>query len=272
VNGTIGLIIDMDGVLYRNRTPLEGARELLDFLKSSGIPYVLLTNNSTLTAADYKEKLLGMGMDVPEDRIVTSGMVAVNYMKNHLEEGPVFVIGGRGLVREVERLGWSIVSLKEARRKWREVRHVMVGLDPSLTYDKLKYAVLAIRNGATFIGTNPDTTYPAEDGLYPGAGSIIAAVKAATEVEPIVVGKPNEPAYEMVKGRLGADELWMVGDRLDTDVLFAKRFGMKTVMVLTGVSTLEDVKESEIKPDLVVPSVRELLEYFKVLEEGNGDE
>jgi len=263
----IGLILDMDGVLYRNRTPIDGAGELLEFLRSRDIPHVLLTNNSTLTAADYRAKLQGMGMDVPEDRIVTSGMVAASYMVNHLREGPVFVIGGRGLVEEIGGTGWDVVDWRDAKELWRDVEHVVVGLDPDLTYEKLKYAVLAIEEGATFVGTNPDTTYPAEEGLYPGAGSIIAAITAATGREPVIVGKPNEPAYEMVREKLGADEIWMVGDRLDTDVEFARRFGMKAVLVLSGVSTLEDVERSDCRPDLVVPSVRELLEYLRAIAE-----
>ncbi|WP_297536413.1 HAD hydrolase-like protein, partial [Thermococcus sp.] len=144
-----------------------------------------------------------------------------------------------------------------------------VGLDPGLTYEKLKYGTLAIRKGASFIGTNPDTTYPAEEGLYPGAGAIIASLRASTEKDPLIIGKPNEPVYEIVREKLGSvDEIWMVGDRLDTDIAFAKRFGMKAIMVLTGVSTLEDVERSEVKPDLVLPSVRELLDYLRTLPVG----
>lgn len=159
--------------------------------------------------------------------------------------------------REMERLGWGVVSLEDARKgAWKRIKHVVVGLDPELTYEKLKYGTLAIRNGASFIGTNPDTTYPAEEGLYPGAGAIIAALRASTDREPVIIGKPNEPAYEVVKDKLGdVEELWMVGDRLDTDIAFAKRFGMKAIMVLTGVSTLKDVAESGIKPNLVLPDV-----------------
>ncbi|ASJ11565.1 HAD-IIA family hydrolase [Thermococcus thioreducens] len=265
----IGLIFDMDGVIYRGSEPIEGARELINFLKEVGIPFIFLTNNSTRDPAMYREKLLSIGIDVPEEVIVTSGLATRLYMERHFEPGNVFVIGGEGLHREMERLGWGIVGIEEARKgAWRQVRYVVVGLDPDMTYEKLKYATLAIRNGARFIGTNPDTTYPAEEGLYPGAGSIIAALKASTGKEPLIIGKPNEPAYEVARSKLdGVDEIWMVGDRLDTDILFAKRFGMKAVMVLTGVSTLKDVKETGIRPDLVLPSVRELLEYLKTLTE-----
>ena len=242
----IGLIFDMDGVIYRGKEPVEGAGELIRFLKEKGIPFIFLTNNSTRDPSMYREKLLSMGIDVPEEVIVTSGLATRLYMERHMEPGKVFVIGGDGLHREV-----------------------VVGLDPALTYEKLKYATLAIRNGARFIGTNPDTTYPAEEGLYPGAGSIIAALRASTDVEPIIIGKPNEPAYEVARSRLNADEIWMVGDRLDTDIAFAKRFGMKAVMVLTGVSTLKDVEETGTRPDLVIPSVKELLDYMETVMEAS---
>ncbi len=266
----IGLIFDMDGVIYRGKEPVEGAGELIRFLKEKGIPFIFLTNNSTKDPSMYREKLLSMGIDVPEEVIVTSGLATRLYMERHMEPGKVFVIGGDGLHREMERLGWGIVGIDDARKGlWKEVKYVVVGLDPALTYEKLKYATLAIRNGARFIGTNPDTTYPAEEGLYPGAGSIIAALRASTDVEPIIIGKPNEPAYEVARSRLNADEIWMVGDRLDTDIAFAKRFGMKAVMVLTGVSTLKDVEETGTRPDLVIPSVKELLDYMETVMEAS---
>ncbi|WP_010480015.1 HAD-IIA family hydrolase [Thermococcus zilligii] len=267
----IGLIFDMDGVIYRGNRPVEGAKELIDFLKRRGIPFIFLTNNSTRDPSMYREKLLSMGIDVPEDRIVTSGLAARLYMEKHFRPGRVFVIGGEGLLREMERLGWGVIEVEKARNGgWKEIEYVVVGLDPSLTYEKLKYATLAIRNGAKFIGTNPDTTYPAEEGLYPGAGAIIAAIKAATDTEPLIIGKPNGPVYEVAREKLGeVEEIWMVGDRLDTDIAFAKRFGMKAVMVLTGVSTLEDIEGSGINPDLVLPDVGELIKYLEVVEGEN---
>ena len=264
----IGIIFDMDGVIYRGNRPIEGAREVVKYLKKKEIPFLFLTNNSTKTPEMYREKLLSMGIDVPAERIITSGLATRLYMARHMEPGKIFVIGGKGLHEEMEKLNWGTVSPEDCREgKWREIRHVVVGLDPGLTYEKLKYGTLAIRKGASFIGTNPDTTYPAEEGLYPGAGAIIASLKASTEKEPLIIGKPNEPVYEIAKEKMGrVDEIWMVGDRLDTDIAFAKRFGMNAIMVLTGVSTPEDVKNSPFKPDLILPSVKELLDYLRVVE------
>jgi len=265
----IGIIFDMDGVIYRGNFLIEGAREVIEYLKLRNIPFVFLTNNSTRNAKMYREKLLKMGIDVGEDRIITSGYATARYLQKHFKRDKVFVIGGKGLVEEIKSIGWEIISVKDAKERWREIGYVVVGLDTDLTYNKLKYGTLAIRNGAKFIGTNPDTTYPSEEGLLPGAGSILAALKASTETEPLVIGKPSELIFEIVREKLTADEIWVVGDRLDTDIAFAKRIGAKAIMVLTGVSTLEDVEKSEIKPDLILPSIKELLNYLKVHVEGS---
>ncbi|WP_297488760.1 HAD-IIA family hydrolase [Thermococcus sp.] len=261
----LGIILDMDGVLYRGEEPIKGAREAVGFLKGRGIPFVLLTNNSTKTPGSYREKLLRMGIEVSEERIVTSGLATRLYMEEHFKPGKAFVIGGEGLLEEMKCLGWGVVDVEGAKKGgWRDVEYVVVGLDPDLTYEKLKYGTLAVRKGARFIGTNPDTTYPAEEGLYPGAGAIIAALKASTGAEPLIIGKPNEPAYDVAREKLdGVEEIWMVGDRLDTDIAFAKRFGMKAVMVLTGVSSLEDVEGSGIRPDLVLTGIGELPGYIE---------
>ncbi|USH00477.1 HAD-IIA family hydrolase [Thermococcus argininiproducens] len=259
----IGIIFDMDGVIYRGKELIDGAEKVIEFLRSHGIPFVFLTNNSTRNARMYREKLKEMGIEVEEERIITSGYATAQYLKKHFEKGNVFVIGGKGLVEEIKSIGWPIISVEEAKEAWKEIEYVVVGLDPDLTYKKLKYGCLAIRNGARFIGTNPDTTYPSEEGILPGAGSIIAALKVSTEKEPLIIGKPNEPVFEVVREKLNADEIWVVGDRLDTDIAFAKRIGAKAIMVLTGVNTLEDAGKSDVKPDLVLPSIGELLEYLE---------
>ncbi len=263
-----GIIFDMDGVLYRGSRPIEGAVEVIEFLKDREIPFLFLTNNSTRTAAMYRKKLLGLGIDVEEDRIITSGYATARYLQKHFKKGRVFVIGGKGLFKEIKSVGWEIIHPEEARERWREISYVVVGLDTKLTYEKLKYATLAIRNGAEFIGTNPDTTYPSEEGIVPGAGSILAALKASTGREPLIIGKPNEPVWEIIREKLGDDEVWIVGDRLDTDIAFAKKIGAKAIMVLTGVDDLRDVEKSWIKPDLILPSIKELLEYLLVSTEG----
>ena len=141
---------------------------------------------------------------------------------------------------------------------------VVVGLDLGFTYDKLKAAHIALQRGAHFIATNADTTLPTEDGLVPGAGSIIAALAAASGRQPIVIGKPETPMLEMAMLRMGTrpEETVMIGDRLDTDILAGERAGMPTVLVLTGVSTRDDLADAEALPDVVVSDLPSLVEIL----------
>jgi len=147
---------------------------------------------------------------------------------------------------------------------------VVSGADFALTYEKLKIATLAIRRGAAYVATNPDRTFPSEEGLIPGAGAIIAAIQAATDVQPIVIGKP-EPAMLLQAARMigcSPDAMLMVGDRLDTDVLAGKRCGMRTALVLTGVTTAEEVAASQLIPDLILPDLGFLLRALQADQDG----
>jgi len=142
---------------------------------------------------------------------------------------------------------------------------VVVGWDKTLTYDKLRTACLAIRNGATFIGTNPDKTYPLEHDIIPGAGSILAALATATDVQPLVVGKPEPIILEQSLRILGAraEETASLGDRLDTDILGGHRAGTTTILVLTGISTPDDVRRSPVQPDYVFQDLTFLLASWR---------
>jgi 4-nitrophenyl phosphatase len=145
-----------------------------------------------------------------------------------------------------------------------------VGWDKTITFEKLATATIAIRAGAVFIGTNPDKTYPLEHDIIPGAGAIIAAVQAATDVQPIVVGKPEPIALELALKRLGArpEETAILGDRLDTDMLGGYRAGLITLMVLTGIHTAQDVADSDLKPDLVFDNLPDLLTDWAAVLDG----
>lgn len=249
------LLIDMDGVLYRGRTPLPGAADLLDFCRDHGIGYMLVTNNSTLTPAQFRERLLGMGMDVPEELIMTSGVATAAYLASIAPPGTrVNVVGEPALISEIEKRGFVIGG--------RESRYVVCGWDKGINFEKLKTATLAIRDGATFIGTNPDKTYPLENDIIPGAGSIIAALVAATDVQPIVVGKPEPLALEQAMRLLGATpaDTAVLGDRLETDILGGHRAGTMTILVLTGIATAaEAAAYTEAPPDFVYADLPALL-------------
>lgn len=254
-------VFDMDGVLWRGEQPLDGLLELFDWLEESQTPYMLATNNSSKTPADYVAKLARMGVEnVPEERIITAAIATADYLKAEYRAGtPVYVLGGKGIRIALEDAGFDINSAPDE-----DVELVVAGIDFDLTYEKLKQATMAIRNGARFIGTNGDKTFPMPDGLAPGAGSLLAALSAATDTEPTIIGKPNAPMFETALQRLGIDKpetVVMVGDRLNTDIEGAQAVGMKTILLLTGVTTPEMMLEAqaEIWADLALENLSELL-------------
>lgn len=252
-------VVDMDGVLYRGDTVLPHVKDFLAALDTSKIPYVLATNNSTRLPEQYVEKLQAMEITVASDRIQTSGQATTAYVKDHYPAGTsVYVLGMKALETAVYGDGYFAPAGKDAQV-------VVCGADFAVTYEKLRIATLAIRHGAAFIATNGDTTFPTEEGLIPGAGSILAALVAATDVEPDVVGKPSTGMLVQGAKLLGSEpsNTVMLGDRLDTDILAGRRAGFITIMVLTGVSTMEDVTQSEVHPDVLLPDLAPLVDYYR---------
>jgi 4-nitrophenyl phosphatase len=250
-----GVISDMDGVLWQGDEPLPGLVEFFEFLRARGIPYVLATNNSSKTRADYLAKLAGMGVyNVSEQHIVTSGTATASYLCAHYPlDTPVHVFGSDSLRHVIREAGYRLTDEEDARV-------VVAGLDWELTYAKLKRAHYLISRGADFIGTNPDTTYPAPGGPVPGTGSMIAALRAATGREPVIIGKPFSPMYEAALSLLGTPltKTLMIGDRLDTDISGAATMGMPTALVLTGISTRADLNDG-LQPDGVFDGLPALI-------------
>ncbi len=251
------LILDMDGVLYRGHQAVPGAGQFVRMLQERKIPFLLLTNNSTRTPVQYVTRLHGMGIAVAEDDILTSSQATALYLEQVVPAGAgVYVIGEDGLQAAVLEKGYRLVE--------EEADVVVVGLDRHLTYDKLRIATLAIRRGARFIGTNPDKTLPTEAGMHPGAGSMLAAVEAATNVTPTVIGKPQTAIFDLALAKLGVGKegTAVVGDRLDTDILGGYRANLITILVTSGVSTRQDLDGSEVKPDFVFDDLSHLGEVW----------
>jgi len=249
------VIMDMDGVLWRGDKPLPGLIPFFDRLRARDIPFALATNNSSKSQADYVTKLAGMGvLDVPAAAIVTSATATATYMQQHYPAGTrVYIIGGDGLKQILTAAGFVRAAY--------DVQVVVAGIDFELSYAQLRQATLLIRSGADFIGTNPDRTFPTPEGEVPGAGSILAALSAATDRLPVVIGKPNRTMFEAALALLGtaADRTLMIGDRLETDILGARNAGLKTALVLTGIATREQVANSDIKPDGIFAGLPELM-------------
>ncbi len=243
-------IFDMDGVLYRGKQALPGVNEIIAALEARGLPYLLATNNSTATPADYVRRMAEYGVTVTESHLQTSATATRDYLKRELPDGAVLLpIGAAALTEQLQ----AGTTFKITDDPAEDVAAVVVGLDQGFTYERMTRAMKAIRNGARFIATNADATLPVEDGVLPGAGTMIAAIATASGRQPTVIGKPETLMMTSAVAQLGtsASKTVMIGDRLDTDILAAARAGLTTALVLTGVTTRNDLAGSDIVPDYV---------------------
>jgi 4-nitrophenyl phosphatase len=250
-----GLLIDLDGVVYTGREPIPGAAEFLAEARRRGLKFLLVTNNSTTSPELVAERLRTMHIEVTPQEILTSAQAAVAYVLTHAGRGSrVQIVGEAGLKQAAEEEGLTVVEDGQASAEW-----VIAGLDRAFTYEKLTSATRAIRAGAHFVATNADALLPVEGGqVVPGAGTIIAAIQTATDVQPIVVGKPEPGLFEHGLRRLGGlrpDQVAMIGDRLDTDVVGGKRASLRTILVLSGVTTSAEVRTASTQPDAIAPDL-----------------
>ncbi|MCX4190444.1 HAD-IIA family hydrolase [Methylophaga sp. OBS3] len=259
-----GLIIDMDGVLWHGNHALPGLSEFFQTLRELDIRFVLATNNASLTQQQYIDKLANMSVDVAPSEILTSSMATALYLKENLpeEHRRVYVIGEAGLTEPLEIQGFTITDLYEVNQPEKGITNVgadivVSGLDRKLTWDKLATATLNIRAGAAFYATNADTTLPTELGEVMGNGGVIAALIAATDVKPKVIGKPEPILYQQALEILGTNQqnTIAIGDRLNTDILGAVNAGMRSLMVLTGVSSEADLASIDYAPDWILPDL-----------------
>jgi 4-nitrophenyl phosphatase len=251
------LVIDADGVLWHGRNPLPGVPAFFDFLRAREIRFIIATNNSARPGSEIVERLAHFGVTITENQVLTSAEATALFLPRVIPRGGrVFLIGGEGIANELTRAGFTRVE--------HDADVIVVGIDRALTYEKLKRAALEIRRGAKFVGTNADKTFPTEEGLVPGAGSLIAALETATDVAPIIIGKPERAMFDIAIEKLNAprESIAMLGDRLDTDIAGAQRAGLHSILVLTGVATRESLEHSDIQPDVVAENLDALREMW----------
>ncbi|MEM4234942.1 MAG: HAD-IIA family hydrolase [Candidatus Methanomethylicaceae archaeon] len=248
-----GFLIDLDGCVYRGEKLIEGADAAIKALKDAGRKILYLTNNSTKTPGEYASKLRRLGIATEPSEVLTSAIATAMYMRR-FERGPCYVIGEEALKMALLNEGFAILKEEEAEN----AKYVVCGLDTQLTYDKLKAACVGVQRGAKFIATNTDPNLPVEGGFLPGAGSIVGAVRIATGVRPIVVGKPSKYIMDIAISRLGLDrnKVAIVGDRIEIDVKAGKNAGIYTILVSGG--GLYSKRKLKITPDLVVKNLYEL--------------
>lgn len=255
--------IDLDGVVYRGAEPQPHAREVILALRGQGHIAHFYTNNSAQSRQSYSDKLASMGIPTPPEDIMTSSYAAALYfVENNAVGKTVYQIGEQGLREELEAVGMKVLADDEELGA--RIDFVVVGIDRSFTYQKLARAQRAILDGAQFIATNQDSSFPVEGGgLLPGGGSLVAAVQTATDIYPILIGKPETYAFNKILEMTNArpDRAVMIGDRLDTDILVGNRAGAQTVLVLTGVTSRKEAESAtgDMKPDRIVDTLAELL-------------
>lgn len=256
------LLLDMDGVIYRGETPLPGATTFIPALQGVGVSVILVTNNSTRTPAGVARKLETMGIVVPVETIFTSALATARWLHAQEPEGAsVYVVGAPDLAQVVlDAPGFHLDAERPA--------YVVVGLDTEVTYAKLRTAALAIRRGARYIATNVDASLPVEGGeLWPGAGAIAAAITTTVGRGPdVILGKPEPTLFLQAVADLGLplDQVLVVGDRADTDIRAGRRAGMPTALVLTGVTTPDEVPHlpPDQQPDYIFHNLEELQAFL----------
>jgi glycerol-1-phosphatase len=253
-----GVVFDLDGVVYLGDQVVPAAPEALDQVRGLGVRIAFVTNNSYRPPDLVVERLNRLGVKAAAGEVLTSAQATVRLLggRDGLEGTRVMVVGGPGLRQALEGAGARLVD----GQAWHDAEVVTVGFDPDLTYAKVRDATLAIRAGARFVGSNPDTTLPTPDGFWPGAGATLALLRASTGVEPEVAGKPERALLEEAAAAIGAGPYLMVGDRVDTDLDGAHRLGWSTALVLSGVTRLADLPDLVTAPDHVLRDVGGLLD------------
>ena len=253
--GTV--ILDLDGVVYLGREGVRGAAQVLTGIERRGYEGLFCTNNSSRTKAACAEKIRRTtGYPARIEQVFTSAMAAAHLLRE--ERPPSLVVGGPGIVEALEGIAAPVV------KDWREAKAVVIGFASQLTYGLLRDACQAVWAGARLIATNTDPSFPTDEGIWPAAGSIVAAVEYATGQKAVVAGKPQEPMIQLIRERVSTKRVMMVGDRPETDLQLAANAGWYSVLALSGVTK---TPPSSPRPDAVVESIADLGDELDKFEE-----
>ena len=245
-------ITDMDGVLLKGEQVIPGAERFIARLEEMGREYLVLTNNSLYTPRDLAHRLHNIGLEIPIERIFTSAMATASFLQSQRPGGTAFVIGESGLTQAIHGIGYVITDI--------DPDYVVLGETKGYNYESITKAIRLIDAGARFIATNPDVTGPTVAGIVPGCGAMAALIQTATGKAPFYVGKPNPLMMRSALNYLDvhSEDTVMVGDRMDTDIVAGVESGMRTILVLTGVTRREDIERYPYRPTWVLESVAEI--------------
>ncbi|EOA16821.1 hypothetical protein CARUB_v10005042mg, partial [Capsella rubella] len=277
-------IFDCDGVIWKGDSLIEGVPETLDMLRAKGKRLVFVTNNSTKSRKQYGKKFETLGLNVNEEEIFASSFAAAAYLQsiNFPKDKKVYVIGEEGILKELELAGFQYLGGPDDGKKQIELKPgflmehdhdvgaVVVGFDRYFNYYKIQYGTLSIREnpGCLFIATNRDAvTHLTDAQEWAGGGSMVGALVGSTQREPIVVGKPSTFMMDYLadKFKIQKSQICMVGDRLDTDILFGQNGGCKTLLVLSGVTSISMLEspDNKIQPDFYTSKISDFLSLKK---------
>lgn len=253
------ILADLDGTVNRGRTLIKGSVEIYEALRFQGIRWLFLSNNASSLASDLAEKLTKMGLSVTEDQTLNSASALIHALETDYRSAHVMVVGQDRLREGVAMAGAVVEDDPE------KTDIVVTAMDRGFTYDRLARAHIALQRGARFWATNLDATFPVEDGFRPGAGSIAAAVQAVAGRPPDrVFGKPSTDMARMAFQRMGVapGDCLVVGDRMETDILFAINAGVDSALVLTGATALEDLPRYDYAPDYVIETISDVTDVL----------
>lgn len=253
---------------------MPGLTDFFEALQRLKVGTVLATNNATKTSEQYVDKLARFGVQMPADRILTSAEATAGYLGQRYEPGTrVYVVGESGLHQALAARGFTIVGADEVAAG-ATTRLVVVGFNRSATYVELAMGALCVHKGATFIGTNPDPSFPSELGPLPGAGALLAVISTATGMQPTVIGKPGPIIFREAMRRLNGTsaDTAMVGDRLSTDIAGGKAAGLITILLLSGITSRADIEVGDIVPDYVFEDITELAETLERISRNGSDQ
>jgi NagD protein len=252
MEGVKNYLSDMDGVLVRGSTIVPGAAEFVKRLRDQEIPFLILTNNSQYTPRDLQVRLAYIGLDVPKESIFTSALATAQFLHSQHPSGRAYVIGESGLTTALHDIDYIITD--------QDPEYVVLGETTTYSFQRITQAIRFIMNGARFIATNPDPMGPGEGGTVPATGAVAALISAATGIKPYYIGKPNPLMMRTALRKLNAhsEETVMIGDRMDTDMISGIESGLRTILVLTGVTSREQVERFPYRPTWIRDSVADI--------------
>ncbi|MFQ3544763.1 TIGR01457 family HAD-type hydrolase [Halobacillus rhizosphaerae] len=246
--------LDLDGTMYKGTDRIEGAAEFVNHLIEKELPFMFLTNNSSKNAQQVAEKLQSLDIQAKQEQIFTTSMATAEYLSSEKPGAKIFAIGEEGLLNALAEENLQLVE--------EDADYVIIGLDREVNYEKLAKACLNVRSGAELISTNGDIAIPTERGMLPGNGAITSVISVSTNVEPTFIGKPESTIMDQALKKMGTtkEKVLMVGDNYHTDILAGIHAGLDTLMVETGVSTFEDIRNQDEQPTYKAKNLIEWLQ------------